>query len=192
MLVIGVPGVGKSTLCRGLVAAYPEHFVAMSLGDAIQAELGSQIGSRLEMRSRGPELISDVILRRAHERIWSEVADRGEFGKLILLEWRDVVTTDGGFRTVPLDPRLANRSDCLAVLNIVISGNDLYRRVYDQPDGRPSFEPEVLERCSRLQSSLALLYCSQLGGFFAELEGSVEPRTVLERAFMLIAPHLRF
>lgn len=98
--VSGVPGVGKTSLCRSLAAQWPDRFVHVEMGRLITEASPASV-DRDELRAHPSRYVDSIVLGRATQTLADRLREWEKRGLTALVEGRAVVREVFGFMLMP-------------------------------------------------------------------------------------------
>ena len=180
VLITGAPGVGKSTLTKGLTSTYKDvrsfnygqillEFIRRRHRDATYED----------MRERSSELVTpEDVVQADHmvvERLQVELRSAH-----MLLDSHAVTFESYGNRVTAYNRTEVESLNLGCVIVIELAPEELLSRATADPKGRTWSTAVQAERLQRLQSSLAMTYAVLAGCRMFVLDGSAPPDELLD------------
>lgn len=163
--VTGVPGVGKTTLCRLLSARWPEHFEHVSFGALIkeQLELSGLCVSEFDLRSNPTGLVTAAILESANNRL-IEISNSSERSLPTLVVDSHCVSQQGTmFVATPDSADYIRAIRYSTVIHLYCESERNLRRGATESSGRQARSRDDIELHDSLLRSATITYSALAG-----------------------------
>jgi adenylate kinase len=142
ILVTGVPGVGKTSLCRFLAGTRPNRYIHVPFGNLILRALDREEITEPELRSSAASLVTPSILAVATEMLMIEIAKSS--GHIILIDSHAVSQNRFGYVVTPDGASYFGRLRYTAIVQLFASPSTVLTRSAAAVSGRQAiFERDV-------------------------------------------------
>jgi len=160
--VTGVPGVGKSTLCRRLCDLRPNRYVHVSFGALILAAIGESGLTEKNLRESAASLVTSRVLRLATEKLIAEV-DQSPAGILLLIDSHAVSQDRFGYVVTPDGPDYFGRLRYQAIIQLFASPTTVLAMSLPAASGRQARTARDIDVHFALQSAVSVNYAAANG-----------------------------
>lgn len=170
--VSGVPGVGKTSLCRSLAARWPDRFVHVEMGRLI-TEASEVSVDRDEMRAHPNRYVDSFVLGRATQALSDTLGELEKRGLTALVEGRAVVRETFGFMLMPTSEDHFGRIAYRCIVHLCAPPTDIQARISGDPKFRWQATTTQVEVHQDLEFSVSVthalthkvpLYCVDASG----------------------------
>jgi adenylate kinase len=156
VLVTGVPGVGKTSLCRFLVDARPHRYVHIRFGNLILRALDRDEITETELRRSAASLVTPSILEVATEMLMAEVAKNSE--RIILVDSHAVSQNRYGYVVTPDGASYFGRLRYAAIVQLFALPSTVLARSAALASGRQASVERDVNIHFMLQCSVSVGY----------------------------------
>src|SRR2546429_7062691 len=125
ILVTGVPGVGKTTMCMFLAAMKPQRYVHVPFGGLIHRALNQPEITEADLRRSAAQLVTPRILSVATDMLMTEVARES---RMVLVDSHAVSQTRYGYIVTPDGPSYFLRLRYSAIVQLFASAATVLSR----------------------------------------------------------------
>lgn len=159
VLVTGVPGVSKTSVCAALAQHRPDRYRHVSFGSFIAQALGGEV-SEFELRQHPVALVTRTTLERATRLLFRELVEVDEGGAVALVDSHAVSQDWFGLIATPDGPSYFDQVKYEAVLHLTASASDVLGRSDPAVSGRQAKTVEDVARHDQLQLAVSVNYAA--------------------------------
>lgn len=176
VLVTGVPGVGKTTLCKFMVSVWPNDYVHISFGTLIlrTLSLNAEWVTEPELRRAAASLVTHRTLTEATELLMVEVAEAQH--RIVLIDSHAVSQDRFGYIVTPDGRTYFDRLQYGAIVQLQAAPPTILARSAPDVSGRQARNEKDIELHYVLQSAVSVGYsaASECPLYVVEAEEPVE------------------
>ena len=170
--VSGVPGVGKSSLCRSLAVSRPDRFVHVEMGRLISEASQSSL-DRDELRAHPHRYVNSLVLGRANQALLEQLWEIERGGQTAVVEGRAVVRDRFGLMLMPASEDHFARITYGCIVHLYAPSSVIQGRISGDLKSRWEVNSIELEAHQNLELSVSVahaltyavpLYCVDASG----------------------------
>lgn len=156
VLVTGVPGVGKTTLCQFLAATRPSEYAHVPFGSLILRALCVDQVTETDLRKSAASLVTRRVLDEATEMLMAEVAKQSK--RIVLVDSHAVSQDRFGYVVTADGASYFSRLRYGAVVQLFASPSTVLSRSAKAVSGRQASSETDIETHFLLQSAVSVGY----------------------------------
>lgn len=193
--VTGVPGVGKTTLCKTIISRHPAKYCHVNFGQLIASSLTTLLDQGVaerELRSDPTRFVTQEVLQAASSNLFSELAKDAYAGfEWLMLDSHAVSQDWFGFVATPDGPPYFSKLRYSAIIHLYAAPEVILARSNLENSGRQAANAEDVSRHESLLQSVTVAY-SMMSGCPAYFVASNEtPTSVADRVDKILSPGAR-
>ncbi len=158
VLVTGVPGVGKTTLCSSMVDSWPGDYAHISFGKLILKALNpnTELVTEPDLRRSAASLVTRTILAEATELLMVRVAKEQQ--RIVLVDSHAVSQDKFGYIVTPDGRTYFDRLQYGAIVQLHAAPLTILSRTAPAASGRQARSEKDIELHCILQSAISVGY----------------------------------
>lgn len=189
VLITGVPGVGKTTLCERLAQEAPATFRHIAFGRLILEAIGDESLTEVDLRRNVTGRVTERALDQATQALRKrlhEVGSDGESPPIALLDSHAVSQDSYGFISTPDGPGYFEQVRYDAIVHLYGKPSEILQRSDPEQTGRFAATEADLERHDSILSGVTNLYAhaSSAPAYFVDSSSGAESTRAVVRVLL--------